>query len=256
MTLEKDITATDANVTEFKITGSGDTEINGNIDENGNNFDLIKNGTGTATLTGSHLVSGSGGDTILNNGFLTLANAAKDNTTLQSAQIVINGGTLLIDNSNQIKDGTNIVLSGGTLALGGSSLTGPLTETLGTLTLSADSTIDFGGNDWSLFFADSSGETWDEDSILTITNWSGIPTYGDGSDQLSFGSDNFGLTAQQLSQIRFADYEDVGYYQEFGNLHLVDGEVVPVPEPKFYVGGGALLILIIWFERRRRKPKA
>ena len=259
LTLDGNLVATNGNADLLRITGSGNTFINGDINENGNNFDIIKNGTGTATFAGSHNVSGSGGDTILNNGTLRLANTDKDNTTLRSSQIDINGGTLLIDNSDQISNSTNIVLSGGTLKLGGVGLTptdGYLTETLGTLTLSADSTIDFGGNDWRLFFADSSSVTWDEDSILTITNWSGTPTYGDGGDQISFGSNNFGLTSQQLSQIRFADYENVPYYQEYGNLHLVDGEVVPVPEPKFYVGGGALLILIVWFERRRRKQVA
>ena len=76
-----------------------------------------------------------------------------------------------------------------------------------------------------LFFADSSGIAWDEDATLTIINWGGIPVDGDGVDQISFGTDFGGLTAQQRSQIVFADYPGAPI------VHLADGEIVPVPEP-------------------------
>lgn len=251
LTFNQNITQTTAAADIFRVTGSGDTVINGNLVERatGNDsFNIIKDGTGTLTLNGSHTVGTSGGQTILNNGILRLANTNQNNTTLQSSTIEINGGTLLIDDSNQINNNTNIILSGGTLKLGGNSASE--TESLGTLTLNGNSTIDFGGADWTLAFADSSGVTWDEDAILTITNWGGTPVNGNGADQLFFGTDSLGLTSQQLSQIRFADYPGSP------NLHLVDGEVVPVPEPKFYFGGGMLLTLIVWFERRRRKSRA
>ena len=60
-------------------------------------------------------------------------------------------GTLLIDQSKQIDNTTNPTLFGDTSKLDNS---GTETEPLGTFTLSADSTIDFGGGDWPLFFAD------------------------------------------------------------------------------------------------------
>jgi len=226
---------------------AGNGSFSGGISGSGG---LTKDSSGTLTLSGSNSFTG---DTNIESGTLALANSSQDNSTLQSPNIDISGGTLLLGNSNQISDSSNITLSGGTLQLGGS---GTKTETLGTLTLTADSTIDFGGADWTLAFADSSGATWDSGATLFITNWSGIPTDGNGADQLRFGSGDTGLTSQQLSQIYFQDFATSDYYNANGNLHLAGGEVVPVPEPKFYVGGGALLILIIWFERRRRKPQA
>jgi len=264
LTFNENITAEDtgdgnadagATVNRFRVAGSGDTTINGDIVETADSgaVDITKDGGGTLTLTGSHTdrdsAAGPEGNVELNNGTIRLNNADQDNSTLRSSNIDVNGGTLLVDESDQIDDNANMTLDGGTLDLGGTQGTAE-TESLGTLTLNADSTIDFGGADWQLDFADSSGETWDPNATLTIENWDGIPIDGDGNDQLSFGTDNTGLTQQQLSQIRFADHPDM----RVG--HLNDGEVVPVPEPKFYVGGGALLALIVGSEWRRRKRGA
>lgn len=156
--------------------------------------------------------------------------------------VVINSGTLMLGDDNQIANTTNMVLNGGTFNTNNND------EILGTLTLTADSTIDFGNLplDGSILkFADSSGETWDPDATLTIINWDGIPTTGNGIDQLFFGTDGNGLTETQRAQIFWSDN---GLQQ---TLHLSDGEVVPVPEPGAIAAALGLTALIGWRERKR-----
>jgi len=162
--------------------------------------------------------------------------------------INITSGTLMLGDDDQISNTTNMVLAGGTFS------TNNYDEILGTLTLTADSVIDFGNNalDGSILkFADSSSVDWNPDARLTIINWNGVATYGNGIDQLFFGTTGNGLTSQQLSQIYFADYGDSDYYLNNGNLHLADGEVVPIPEPRAIVAAFGLTMLICWRERKR-----
>ena len=75
----------------------------------------------------------------LNNGTITVSGSLSA-TTAGS----INGGTLLLGASNVLNDAASVTLGGGTLATGGFS------ETLGALTLTANSTIDFGAGNTSV----------------------------------------------------------------------------------------------------------
>ncbi|MEM0966626.1 MAG: PEP-CTERM sorting domain-containing protein, partial [Verrucomicrobiota bacterium] len=63
--------------------------------------------------------------------------------------------------------------------------------------------------------------------------------------QLFFGSNDSGLSAQQRSQIVFADFPGDE------TIQLADGEVVPVPEPAAIAATLGLAALIGWRERRR-----
>ena len=72
-------------------------------------------------------------------------------------------------------------------------------------------------------FANSSG-LWTAGTVLTIDNWSGTPTTGSGNDQIIFGSDNTGLSAAQVSQIKFSGFAP-------GATILANGEVVPTSAP-------------------------
>lgn len=135
-----------------------------------------------------------------------------------------NGAVRLLAD-NQIDDASSLTLDGGTLDLNGHS------ETLGVLSSSGDSVIDFGSGAAILTFA--SADTLS--GSLLVLNWT------DGADQFLF-TDTTGLD-QQLGVITF----DVG-----GNLlpaQLVGNAVVPVPEPGavalLAIGGLAML-------RRRR----
>lgn len=119
---------------------------------------------------------------------------------------------------------------------------------MGTLTLTADSTIDLGGfgtsGDRNLVFADSSAVTWTNAAVLTITNWQGVARTSSDVTQLLFGDG--GLTSTQLAQIRFADQGNLS-----GALLGGSGELVPVPEPRVYAAAVALLAAVGWRERKR-----
>jgi autotransporter-associated beta strand protein len=189
------------------------------------------------TLTGS--ASGSG-KLIVGQGTLILNGAS--NAFAPGSIQVDSGATLQLAANNQIGDGTGLILNGGTFRVG-TSTTG-FSDTLGTLTLSASSTIDLGS--WTtglrqLTFADSSAITWT--GTLTITNWQGVAGTSSDVAEIIFGAG--GLTSAQRSQVYWANQGIPG-----ANL-LGTGELVPVPEPKIYVAALALLGVVGWRERRR-----
>lgn len=204
-----------ANTVTFNNSSTGTTQLNGAITGTGT---VVKSGSGSATLSG----------------------------TIATGGLDIQGGTLLLAASNRISDSTNLTLSGGTLALGGHS------DNLGTLTLNANSVIDFGGGDSVLRFADSSAVAWNPNATLTILNWNGkdAGAGGGGADQILFGSNISGLTAAQRSQIVFVNYAS-------SNIHLPSGEVVPIPESAtVYAGLGLLAFALFHGFRRLRRTKS
>jgi autotransporter-associated beta strand protein len=210
---------------------------------------LTKNGIGTLTLDGAAansytgLTTVSGGSLKLNKsaGVAAIAGGTRMNT----------GGTLLLGAANQIADGSAMELNGGTFDSGGFS------ETVGTLTLTTTSTIDFGTSQAAntiLAFANSAGMTWS--GTLNIYNYSSSNT-GDGVDQLIFGSDSTGLTTAQLDSISFYSAGNgstlLGTGVFFGN----PGEVTysAVPEPATAFGAFALLGLAAFRETTSRRRK-
>jgi autotransporter-associated beta strand protein len=193
------------------------------------------NDIGTVTKTGT--------------GTLTIASNINN---IEANTIVITQGTLLNGASDQISNDTNMVLGGGTYDTNG------FDEILGTLTLTANSTIDLndsgGGGDSILRFADSSAMAWVGGSNLQITGWTGLTT-GGGTDQVYFGTSASGLTESQLSQIFFID--PAGFAPgTYGASILASGEIVPVPEPEVYAAMALLLFWLIWHERRRLRGAA
>jgi hypothetical protein len=135
------------------------------------------------------------------------------------------------------------------LGTGGILNTGGFSEILGAFTLGGDATIDLGTGASILRLANSTSSVW-ELGTLTIAGWSGSLT-GQGQDEIFFGLDANGLTASQLSQIRFLDPLglDPGIY---GAKLLSTGELVVIPEP----GSIALLLAsagCLLRRKRRRK---
>lgn len=119
---------------------------------------------------------------------------------------------------------------------------------MGTLTLTADSTIDLGGfgtnGDRNLVFANSSSEAginWTPGALLTISNWQGVAATQSDVTKLLFGVG--GLSSTNLAQIQFAGYEQ--------GAVLVSGELAPIPEAPVVWGAAAVAAFIIWRERRR-----
>ncbi|HQU08669.1 MAG: hypothetical protein B7X06_00660, partial [Verrucomicrobia bacterium 21-51-4] len=216
---------------------------------------LTINGGGALTIAGASANTFTGGLSITN-ATVTLQKAAGTNA-IGGGTITINtGGTLLLANSNQIPNASNMVLHGGTFNTGGNS------ETLGTLTLTANSTIDMGSGSSIINYANSSGTAWTAGQALTIQNWTGSLT-GGGTDQLFFGTASSGLTAGQLSQIFFLNPTGLAA-GTYGATILGTGELVPstfvAPEASTYAFGCALgIVTIAWEIRRRRErynPKA
>ena len=201
---------------------------------------LTKDGTGALVIAGSANNTFTGA-TVVEEGRLVLSNSSGNAINSSSSIQVNSGGTLVLGASNQIGDGIGLILNGGTFLVGAANVT----EDLGTLTLTADSTIDFGNFGATglrqLTFDNSAGISWT--GTLTITNWQGVANTSSEFTDIFFGVG--GLSSAQQGQIRFANQGNVA-----GTL-LGTGELVPVPEPKIYVAALALLGVVGWRERRR-----
>jgi hypothetical protein len=156
--------------------------------------------------------------------------------------IILNGGgTLLISDSNQIGNTTNMIMSGGTLALGNSG-----SESLGTLTLTANSIIDLVSiSNFDLYFGNSAMNLWS--GTLTINNWSGDQTGGTNS-RIFFSNNSSGLTSGQLSQINFSGWGS-------GAILLSNGELVPniVPEARTIVAVLIIFGIVFWRDFLKKK---
>jgi fibronectin-binding autotransporter adhesin len=205
---------------------------------NGGGTLRIDDAATVVTATGS--VTGEGTFVVDGPGTLVLSNTTANQFNPDAIQ-VNSGATLALGASEQLGNGTGLILNGGTFLVGGDTFR--YSETLGTLTLSASSTIDFGawsGGTNTLSFTDSSAITWT--GTLTITNWQGVAMTTNDVTQILFGTG--GLTSTQLSQIYFAS-------QDIDGGALIGGELVPVPEPRVYAAAVALLAVVGWRERKR-----
>ena len=230
-------TITNSGSGTFLTAASTTNTISGTMTGSGG---LTKDGTGELIIAGSANNTFTGA-TVVDEGRLVLSNST-GNAIHSSTNITVNtGGTLVLGESNQIGDGVGLILNGGTLLVGALNVT----EDLGTLTLTADSTIDFGNFGASglrqLTFDNSASISWT--GTLTITNWQGVANSSSDFTEIFFGVG--GLSSTQLGQIRFANQGNAT-----GGL-LGTGELVPVPEPKIYVAALAIFAAIGWRERKR-----
>jgi fibronectin-binding autotransporter adhesin len=252
---------------------SGNNTLSGSQTLNNTTYE-VASGT-TNTLSGN--LSGSGGVTKTGGGDLVIAgttnNTFTGDTDVQGGRLVLDksdgitaisstnatgglriatGAVVELASNNQINNTTGLDLDGGTFLTGTS--TAGYAETLGTLTLSSSSTIDFGS--WAggsgsrnLNFADSSSISWT--GSLIITNWTQATNSDSGQyGRLYFGNSTNGLTSAQRGDIFFHIGVDV-----FGAKILSDGEVVaditPIPEPRVYAAALVLLAAVGWRERKR-----
>ncbi|MBU3666595.1 MAG: hypothetical protein FGM15_12075 [Chthoniobacterales bacterium] len=202
-----------------------------------------KIGAGTLVLAGSTNNTYTGA-TVVGAGSLVLSNSSGNAINNSSSITVDSGASLILRASNQIGNGIGLVLNGGTFIVGTS--TAGYSETLGTLTLNASSTIDLGAatNVRFLQFANSASITWATNAVLTITNWQGQYLQSSDVAEVLFGTS--GLTATQLGQIYFANQNISGGVLIGGN-----GELVPIPEANVIWGAAAIALAVGWRERRR-----
>ena len=230
----------------------------GTVNLQGNNQTVASLETQGTAGTNNLVTLGGGTLTIDGGGSTTYAGAISGNGTVQKSSagtmtlsgsvtvtnLRISAGAVALGADNVLGDTLNLDLNGGTFIVGSSGTR--YTDTLGTLTLSANSTIDMGatGGLGTITFANSSGISWATNAVLTISNWQGVASQQSEVTKLLFGTG--GLDSTQLAQIRFADQNIDG-----GQLLGAQGELAPIPEAPVVWGAAALAAFIVLRERRR-----
>ena len=138
-----------------------------------------------------------------------------------NAQTLTLVGNMALGAANKISDGSNINMKGGTFRTGSGA---GYSETVGTLTLSANSTIDLGTGSHNLNFAASNGASWTGGAKLHIRGWQGSYNGTTGTAGKIYTGSSAELSASKLAQIYFIN-------PSTGNGHtatqLSTGEVVP-----------------------------
>jgi hypothetical protein len=135
-----------------------------------------------------------------------------------------------------------------------SSLGGAITiqdsiQQFGRLTMGADSGINLAGGSAVLRFADSHTNSWQSQLAgvtphLIVYNWNGS-TNGGGTDQLAFGASSAGLTASQVSQIRFVN--PAGFASGTYPARIrSNGEVVPGAPPTLQTSRSGNQFVLTW----------
>jgi len=214
----------------------------------GGNASLTKSTAGTVTLSGNNSFSGN---TTVNAGSLVVAgqNALGSTTSV----VVNNGGSLLVTAGNSINNTAGLTLGGGTLGMNGT-----FNESVGALTLTANSIIDLNGFNGTLTFYGLGG--WSDGTTLAITNWSGLNKYGTpvGSgiaNRHVVFTDTSGLDSY-LNRISFYSGD---FGQGFAGTAFeigFTGQIAPVPEPETWAT--AILLLawaVFWAHRRCHRSK-
>jgi hypothetical protein len=142
---------------------------------------------------------------------------------LTASNITLSGGANFTQTGGSVTQTGTLYLNDSHLAAGsGPQIFGKLQ--LGTAG-GTNSTITFPPGLCGVFFVNSSSLNWSNAAMLIISNWSGA-LFGGGAHRITFGTDHFGLTSQQLSRIQFSNPAGLpnGIYPA---RILSNGEVVP-----------------------------
>ncbi len=180
---------------------------------NGGQLNLSNTGTGGTTI--SSVISGAGSVLINNTGSGVTTYSG---TNTYTGTTTVSSGVLQLGNTNVISNSSNFILNGGTFKSG--ATTG-FSETVGTLQLSANSTIGLGTGSHTITFANSSGVSWTAAQTLSVTGWTGTAGSSGTAGKIFVGVG--GLTATQLAQISFNGFPGTP-------IILGTGELVPAAQ--------------------------
>ncbi|HVJ44870.1 MAG TPA: PEP-CTERM sorting domain-containing protein, partial [Luteolibacter sp.] len=238
LTLENAINLNNRNRVIDVANGSAaiDAALTGAISGDGVGF--TKLGAGTMEISGTSTYSGT---TRVADGRLKVSGGGINSST----QVVVSNSTLELAAGNVLNNSADITLENGRIITNGNA------ETTGRLALVGNNQLDLISVGNVIRFADSSAVVWG--STLVITDWTGNSA-GGGSDQVYFGTNANGLTADQLSKVSFLNPNIDGVAQTgtYSAMILSTGELVAViPEPSamllFMMGASGVAL------RRRRK---
>lgn len=210
-------------------TGESKT-INGIVGNNGSISNaVVKNGAGTVTFTGNNSYSGS---TTLSNGVLRL-NTAGGAAAGSTTNVVVNSSaTLIIDQSEQINNTATVSLSGGTI-----QRSGGVSETMGNLTLTATSSLNFGGvaEDKFIKFGDLNMGAF----TLNVSNFL-------VGNKLQYNAADYDAGFAFVSSFSFSASDARGYSFDSGTF-----TITAIPEPSAVLAALGLAGLMLWPARRR-----
>jgi hypothetical protein len=138
-------------------------------------------------------------------------------------------------------------------------VSGAFNETLGLLTLSANSTIDLDGFTGTLRFGGVG--SWASGATLAIWNWNGINQYGtpvgDGAaNRHVVFTSNIGLDSY-LDRISFYSGNGTGFVGTPFEVGFSSGgtEIIAVPEPETWATAIPLILATAYQLHRQRKNK-
>jgi hypothetical protein len=115
---------------------------------------------------------------------------------------VATSGTMGLGEANKISDASTVNMKGGTFRTGSGA---GFSETVGTLTLSDNSTITLGTGSHNLNFAASNAASWTGGKVLTVTGWQGAYDGTAGTSGKIFTGSSAELSAGKLAQIKFVN---------------------------------------------------
>jgi len=155
---------------------------------------IVKTGSGALTLTGANTYTG---------------------TTTVSA------GYIIAEAANAISSSSNLVANGGYFYTGAGA---GYSQSMGTLTLTANSIIGLGTGSHTLNFAASNGTTWTGGRLLRIIGWTGSFNCSTGTSGKIYTGSSAELSAGKLAQIFFSHPISGMPYTA---CQLASGEIVP-----------------------------
>jgi len=216
----------------LNVTGTQDF---GGIISDGatNKLSLVKSGAGTQTLSGVNTYTGT---TTISEGTLA-ANAA--NALQSTTAINVNGGSLLIGVSDAINNSAGVTMGGGKIEMAAG---GGISETVGALTLNANSTLDFGTASVNSITFSGTLVIHESSPVLNILNW----TEGAG-----VAGDHLYITSSAVPNANNFGFNNLTGNAFVRHLSGTSYEIIAVPEPGTILAGALLLGGLFFFERKR-----